>query len=66
MNQAEHDLLVIEAQEGSPAALQTLVRLHHRDLLRFAMSLGHDATLGRLRHVADFAVLAPRKRTVAI
>jgi len=28
MNQAEHDLLVLRAQDGSRAALEALVRLH--------------------------------------
>lgn len=42
MNQAEHDMLVIDAQDGSRLALDALVRHHHRDLLRFAYSLCRD------------------------
>jgi len=47
MNQAEHDLLVIEAQDGSVAALDRLVRLHHRPLTRFALDLCGDPELAR-------------------
>jgi len=66
MNQAEHDLLVIDAQDGSRIALDALVRHHHRDLLRFAYSLCRDTALaqdavqdawikvaGRLRRLDD-------------
>jgi RNA polymerase sigma-70 factor (ECF subfamily) len=45
MNQAEHDLLVLQAQDGDRTAFEALVRLHHRDLVRFAFSLcGESAT----------------------
>jgi len=47
MNQAEHDLLVIDAQDGSRTALDTLVRHHHRNLLRFAYSLCRDTALAQ-------------------
>jgi len=47
MNQAEHDLLVIAARQGSAAALDALVREHHRSLLRFAWSLCRDAALAQ-------------------
>lgn len=66
MNQAEHDLLVIDAQDGSRTALDALVRHHHRNLLRFAYSLSRDTALaqdavqdawikvaGRLRRLDD-------------
>lgn len=66
MNQAEHDLLVIDAQDGSRTALDRLVRHHHRNLLRFAYSLCRDTALaqdavqdawvkvaGRLRRLDD-------------
>ena len=66
MNQAEHDLLVIDAQDGSRKALDALVRHHHRNLLRFAYSLCRDTGLaqdavqdgwvkvaGRLRRLDD-------------
>ena len=66
MNQAEHDLLVIDAQDGSRRALDALVRHHHRNLLRFAYSLCRDTALaqdavqdawikvaGRLRRLDD-------------
>lgn len=42
MNQAEHDMLVLEAQDGSTRALERLVRHHDRNLLRFAWSLCGD------------------------
>jgi RNA polymerase sigma-70 factor (ECF subfamily) len=45
MNQAEHDLLVLRAQDGDMAAFEALVRHHHRDLVRFAFALcGESAT----------------------
>jgi len=47
MNQAEHDMLVIEAQDGSRWALDALVRQHHRDVLRFAYSLCRDAAMAQ-------------------
>lgn len=47
MNPAEHDLLVIDAQDGSRKALDALVRLHQRELLRFAWSLCRDAALAQ-------------------
>ena len=47
MKPAEHDLLVLEAQDGSRAALDALVRLHHRSLLRFAWSLAGDMQLAQ-------------------
>ena len=66
MNQAEHDMLVIDAQDGSRKALDALVRHHHRNLLRFAYSLCGDVALaqdavqdawikvaGRLRRLDD-------------
>jgi len=66
MNQAEHDMLVIDAQDGSRTALDALVRHHHRNLLRFAYSLCRDTALaqdavqdawikvaGRLRRLDD-------------
>lgn len=66
MNQAEHDMLVIDAQDGSRTALDSLVRHHHRKLLRFAYSLCRDTALaqdavqdawikvaGRLRRLDD-------------
>ncbi|MFO7762480.1 MAG: hypothetical protein R6V61_01970 [Wenzhouxiangellaceae bacterium] len=48
MNRAEHDMLVIEAQDGSRRALDVLVRHHHENLLRFACSLCGDAALARV------------------
>jgi RNA polymerase sigma-70 factor (ECF subfamily) len=39
MNRAEHDLLVLDAQDGSREAFEALVRLHHRNLVGFAFSL---------------------------
>ena len=66
MNQAEHDMLVIDAQDGSRKALDALVRHHHRNLVRFAYSLCRDTVLaqdavqdawvkiaGRLRRLDD-------------
>ncbi len=66
MNQAEHDLLVIDAQDGSRKALDALVCHHHRNLVRFAYSLCRDTALaqdavqdawikvaGRLRRLDD-------------
>lgn len=66
MNQAEHDLLVINAQDGSRTALDALVHHHHRNLVRFAYSLCRDTALaqdavqdawvkvaGRLRRLDD-------------
>jgi RNA polymerase sigma-70 factor (ECF subfamily) len=47
MNQAEHDMLVIDAQDGSREALDALVRHHHQDLLRFAYSLCRDTALAQ-------------------
>jgi RNA polymerase sigma-70 factor (ECF subfamily) len=47
MNPAEHDLLVMDAQDGSRNALDALVRLHQRELLRFAWSLCRDAALAQ-------------------
>lgn len=47
MNQAEHDLLVIDAQDGSRRALDALVRHHHRNLLRFAYSLCGDVSMAQ-------------------
>lgn len=47
MNQAEHDLLVIDAQDGSRRAFDALVRHHHRSLLRFAYSLCRDTALAQ-------------------
>jgi len=47
MNQAEHDMLVIDAQDGSRAAMDALVRHHYRDLLRFAYSLCRDTALAQ-------------------
>jgi RNA polymerase sigma factor (sigma-70 family) len=47
MNQAEHDLLVIDAQDGSRTAMNALVAHHHRDLLRFAYSLCRNTALAQ-------------------
>lgn len=47
MNQAEHDLLVLRAQDGSRIALEALVRLHQRDLVRFAHSLCREPALAQ-------------------
>jgi len=47
MNQAEHDMLVIDAQDGSRRAFDVLVRHHHQNLLRFAYSLCWDAALAQ-------------------
>lgn len=47
MNQAEHDMLVIDAQDGSRKALGVLVRLHQHNLLRFAYSLCRDTALAQ-------------------
>lgn len=47
MNQAEHDLLVIDAQDGSRTALDALVCHHHRNLLRFGYSLCRDSALAQ-------------------
>ncbi|MFP4278283.1 MAG: RNA polymerase sigma factor [Wenzhouxiangella sp.] len=47
MNQAEHDMLVINAQDGSRRALDALVRHHHQHLLRFAYSLCRDTVLAQ-------------------
>lgn len=47
MHEAEHDMLVIDAQDGSTRALDALVRHHHRDLLRFAYSRCRDVALAQ-------------------
>ncbi len=47
MNQAEHDMLVMDAQDGSRRALDVLIRHHYRDLLRFAYSLCRDTALAQ-------------------
>ncbi len=47
MNQAEHDMLVLTAQDGGREALQALVRHHHRSLLRFALSLCGNRALAQ-------------------
>jgi RNA polymerase sigma-70 factor (ECF subfamily) len=47
MNDAEHDLLVLEAQDGSRAAFGRLARHHHPGLLRYALSLARDPGLAQ-------------------
>lgn len=47
MNQAEHDMLVMDAQDGSRQAFDLLVRHHHPNLLRFAYSLCWDTALSQ-------------------
>jgi len=47
MLDAEHDLLVLEAQAGRGTALDTLVRLHHADVVRYAYSLCDDVAMAR-------------------
>lgn len=47
MNQAEHDMLVLAAQDGGRDAFQRLVRHHHRSLLRFALSLCSNRALAQ-------------------
>lgn len=47
MRDAEHDLLVLDAQRGRRAALDALVRHHHADLVRYAHSLCHEAAMAR-------------------
>jgi len=47
MRDAEHDLLVLDAQRGRRAALDALVRHHHADLVRYAHSLCHEPAMAR-------------------
>lgn len=47
MNQAEHDLLVLAAQDGARDAFEALVRHHHRSLLRFALGLCDSPALAQ-------------------
>lgn len=64
MNQAEHDMLVIDAQDGSRGALDALVRHHHRDLLRFAYSLCRDTALAQDAVQDAWIKVARRLRTL--
>lgn len=45
MHQAEEDLLVLSAQEGSRNALNMICRLYHVPLLRYAYSLSKDGDI---------------------
>jgi len=45
MNQAELDLLVLTAQNGSHRAFGLLVELYHKPLVGFAFKLGNDKEL---------------------
>lgn len=47
MEAAEQDLLVMAAQDGSRGALESLVRLYQRELLRFAYGQVGDPELAR-------------------
>jgi RNA polymerase sigma-70 factor (ECF subfamily) len=47
MRDAEHDLLVLDAQRGQRRALDALVRHHHADLVRYAHSLCHEPAMAR-------------------
>ncbi len=47
MNQAEHDMLVMDAQQGSRRAFGQLVRHHQQNLLRFAYSLCGESALAQ-------------------
>jgi len=64
MNQAEHDMLVIDAQDGSRAAMDALVRHHYRDLLRFAYSLCRDTALAQDAVQDAWIKVARRLRTL--
>lgn len=64
MNQAEHDMLVIDAQDGSKRALDALVRHHHLNLLRFAYSLCGDTTLAQDAVQDAWIKVADRLRTL--
>ncbi len=61
---AEHDMLVIDAQDGSRQALDALVRHHHRDLLRFAYSLCRDTALAQDAVQDAWIKVAGRLRTL--
>jgi len=45
LNQAELDLLVLTAQNGSHKAFGLLVEIHHKPLVGFAFKLGNDREL---------------------
>jgi RNA polymerase sigma factor (sigma-70 family) len=47
MREAEHDLLVLQARAGRRTALDSLVSLHHADVVRYAFSLCDDIALAR-------------------
>lgn len=47
MRDAEHDLLVLDAQAGRRRAMDALVSLHHADVVRYATSLCGDLALAR-------------------
>lgn len=47
MNHAEHDLLVLKAQDRSRAAFGRLACHHHPGLLRYALSLARDPALAQ-------------------
>ncbi|MDX1626475.1 MAG: sigma-70 family RNA polymerase sigma factor [Wenzhouxiangellaceae bacterium] len=47
MNDAEHDLLVLDAQDGSREAFEALVRHHHPGLLRYAIALSGEPALAQ-------------------
>jgi len=64
MNQAEHDMLVMNAQDGSRRALDALVRHHHHNLLRFAYSLCRDTALAQDAVQDAWIKVARRLRTL--
>ncbi|MEE4297167.1 MAG: sigma-70 family RNA polymerase sigma factor [Wenzhouxiangella sp.] len=64
MNQAEHDMLVIDAQDGSRRAFDALVRNHHQNLLRFAYSLCRDTGLAQDAVQDAWIKVAGRLRTL--
>ncbi len=47
MRDAEHDLLVLNAQAGRRHSMEALVTLHHADVVRYATSLCGDVALAR-------------------
>lgn len=47
MRNAEHDLLVLDAQAGRGEALDALISLHHADVVRYACSLCDDPAMAR-------------------
>lgn len=64
MNQAEHDMLVMNAQDGSRDSLGSLVAHHHQGLLRFAFSLCGDTALAQDAVQDAWMKVARRLRTL--